>query len=246
MFEQTLLTNEVSGRKTGAIAMSAMAQIAVAGVLVIAPLLYTQTMNFVPAQLPGVVFTKPTPPPPVTQIADQVTAGPSRPMARVFVPTSVPKGVRQIVDRIGEFTTLPTALENLPVSIGGPDITVAGPVMMIPTVPPPAVAVIKAPEPMEITKPVRVSGGVLAAKLITQIVPKYPPFARQTRVSGTVRLLGVIAKDGRVRDLRVIDGPPLLRAAALDAVSQWVYAPTLLGGQAVEVEAPIEVHFQLN
>jgi protein TonB len=245
MFEQTLLTNEVSGRKTGAIAMAAMAQIAVAGVLVVAPLLYTQTMNFVPAQLPGVVFTKPTPPPPVTQIADQVVAGPSRPMARVFVPTSVPKGVRQIVDRIGEFTTLPT-LENLPVAIGGPDIAVAGPVTMIPVVPPPTVTTAKPPEPIEITKPVRVSGGVLAAKLIAQIVPKYPPLARQTRVSGTVRLLGVIAKDGRVRDLRVIDGPPLLRGAALDAVSQWVYAPTLLGGQAVEVEAPIEVHFQLN
>jgi len=52
--------------------------------------------------------------------------------------------------------------------------------------------------------------------------------------------------DGRIRELKVLSGPPLLVNAAVDAVKQWIYAPTLLNGQAVEVQAPIEVNFILN
>lgn len=70
--------------------------------------------------------------------------------------------------------------------------------------------------------------------------------AKTTRVSGTVRLLGIITRDGRIRDLKVVSGHPLLTRAALDAVSQWIYGPTTLGGQPVEVEAPIDVIFELR
>lgn len=84
------------------------------------------------------------------------------------------------------------------------------------------------------------------AKLIKRIVPVYPAMARQIRVSGTVKLLGIITKDGRIRELKVLSGHPLLRPAALAAVSQWIYIPTTLGDQAVEVEAPIDVIFELR
>lgn len=87
---------------------------------------------------------------------------------------------------------------------------------------------------------------MLAAKLLKRVIPPYPVLARQTRIQGTVHLLGIVAKDGRVQNLRVIDGHPLLRQAALDAVSQWVYSPTILNGQPVEVEAPIDVNFTLR
>ena len=84
------------------------------------------------------------------------------------------------------------------------------------------------------------------AKLLRKIIPIYPPLAIQTRTQGTVHLVGVISKDGTIRDLQVIDGHPLLIRAALDAVKQWVYRPTLLGGEPVEVIAPIIVMFTLN
>jgi protein TonB len=65
-------------------------------------------------------------------------------------------------------------------------------------------------------------------------------------VQGTVVLVAVIGVDGRVKSLRVASGHPLLVQAALEAVRQWVYRPTLLNGDPVEVESPIEVHFKLG
>jgi protein TonB len=91
-----------------------------------------------------------------------------------------------------------------------------------------------------------VGGDVLAAKLIKKVLPVYPRIAVTARISGTVRLLGVVGKDGTIQQLQVLDGPPLLRAAALDAVRQWVYSPTLLNGKPVEVSAPIDVIFTLS
>jgi protein TonB len=56
----------------------------------------------------------------------------------------------------------------------------------------------------------------------------------------------VIAKDGTIRQLQVISGHPLLANAALEAVRQWVYRPTILNGEPVEVIAPIDVVFTLG
>jgi protein TonB len=94
--------------------------------------------------------------------------------------------------------------------------------------------------------PVRVSLGVQMAKLVKKVIPGYPPLAKTARVSGVVHLLGVIAKDGTIQNLQMISGHPLLAAAAIDAVRQWVYQPTLLNGQPVEVIAPIDVNFTLG
>jgi periplasmic protein TonB len=91
-----------------------------------------------------------------------------------------------------------------------------------------------------------VGGDVLAAKLITKVLLTYPPLARQIRVSGTVRLIGVVGKDGTLQQLRVVSGHPLLIQAALEAVRQWVYQPTILDGRPVEVTAPIDVIFTLS
>jgi len=93
--------------------------------------------------------------------------------------------------------------------------------------------------------PVHVSQGVQEAKLIRRILPIYPALAIRTRQFGTVRLEAIIAKDGHIRDVRVLSGPVFLTAAAVEAVRQWVYKPTLLNGQPVEVVAPITVNFTL-
>jgi periplasmic protein TonB len=106
----------------------------------------------------------------------------------------------------------------------------------------PAVAV----KPAAPSAPVPVSGGVQEAKLVHRVIPAYPPLAKQARISGKVELTGFIAVDGRIRQLQVLSGHPLLVPAALEAVRQWVYRPTLLNGEPVEVVAPITVHFILN
>lgn len=95
----------------------------------------------------------------------------------------------------------------------------------------------------------RTSGKILCplptAHLIKKVEPIYPPLARQTHVSGKVTLRCVIARDGSVKEIEVIKGPPLLIQAAIDAVSQWKYKPLILNGQAVEMETTVNVFFVL-
>lgn len=121
----------------------------------------------------------------------------------------------------------------------------SGPILFDPvvTIKPPSTPPTKPKPPAE---PMRVSGGVQMAKLIRQVMPVYPALARNARISGVVHLLGIIAKDGTIRNLQVINGHPLLTRAAVEAVSQWVYKPTLLSGEPVEVICPIDVNFTLG
>lgn len=92
----------------------------------------------------------------------------------------------------------------------------------------------------------RVSGEVQKAKLVQQTAAEYPPLAKQARISGTVRMAAIIGKDGAVQEVRLVSGHPLLAQAAMDAVKQWVYKPTLLNGKAVEIATQIEVNFALE
>src|SRR5216684_3357529 len=88
-------------------------------------------------------------------------------------------------------------------------------------------------------------GAVTAAHLINRVQPVYPPLARQTRISGAVRLHAIIGKDGNVLQLEVLSGHPLLVQSALDAVRQWKYSPVLLEGDPVEVDTTIDVIYSL-
>jgi TonB family protein len=93
--------------------------------------------------------------------------------------------------------------------------------------------------------PIKVSGNVQQAKLIRQTRPVYPPEAKIARVQGLVRMNAVIGREGEVKNLELVSGPPELTPAAMDAVRQWVYEPTRLNGEAVEVMTQIDVNFTL-
>lgn len=93
---------------------------------------------------------------------------------------------------------------------------------------------------------IRIGGTVAAAKLINKVQPIYPVLARQTGIQGVVKLHAILGKDGSVQQLQVVSGHPLLAQAALDAVRQWIYQPTLLEGKPVEVDTEIDVIFQLQ
>jgi TonB family protein len=93
---------------------------------------------------------------------------------------------------------------------------------------------------------IRVAGDVMQAKIVHQPQPIYPPLAREARISGHVLLDGIINKDGTVQNLHVVCGHPLLVPAALQGVKQWVYQPTLLNGEPVEVVTRIDINFDLT
>jgi TonB family protein len=94
--------------------------------------------------------------------------------------------------------------------------------------------------------PIPIGGRVQASKLISQPQPAYPSTAKEARVSGTVELAVVIGTDGSVADINVVKGHPLLVQAAVDAVRQWIYEPTLLNDKPVAVSTTIDVNFTLN
>ena len=93
---------------------------------------------------------------------------------------------------------------------------------------------------------IRVGGNVQSANLIQQPRPAYPPLAKQARIQGTVRFQVVIAKDGTVKNMQLDSGHPLLAPSAREAVVQWVYRPTLLNGEPVEVLTTVDVNFTLS
>jgi protein TonB len=84
------------------------------------------------------------------------------------------------------------------------------------------------------------------AQLVFKIPPIYPPMAKQTRLEGTVVIHAVIDAAGELTDPKVVSGPRLLQAAAVDSVRKWKYRPAYLNDQPVPREMFITVNFRLH
>jgi len=93
---------------------------------------------------------------------------------------------------------------------------------------------------------VRISQGVTKGLLIHRVEPTYPPLARAARVQGEVVLTAIIDTNGDIKNLQLVSGHPMLVPSAITAVKQWRYKPYLLNGQPVEVETTITVIFALS
>lgn len=100
--------------------------------------------------------------------------------------------------------------------------------------------------PEAVRKPLMVRSGVMDASLIHRVQPDYPQIAKAMRLSGSVLLRAVIGTDGEIHEIEILSGNPILAEAARAAVMQWRYRPTLLNGQAVDVETEITVNFVLD
>ena len=97
-------------------------------------------------------------------------------------------------------------------------------------------------------KPTPASVNVKADSLVvvSKVQPVYPEEAKKDKVTGSVVLAATIGKDGTVEKLRVVSGPSALQRAAIDAVKQWRYQPTLLNGEPIDVLTTITVDFKLQ
>ena len=170
-------------------------------------------------------------------VAHQTLSAPRPIVFELRVPTAIPAHIDLAPD--------PPEIANA-TAIAGP----AGPslVGLLPetlVIQPPRAQAVKVP-PTAPPAQIRVGIGVQSAKLIFGPKPAYPPLARTTRTQGTVRIEAVIGRDGAIRNLQLISGPPLLVTVAMEAVKQWRYKPTLLNGEPVEVITVIDVNFTLN
>jgi protein TonB len=104
----------------------------------------------------------------------------------------------------------------------------------------------EAPPPAPALKPIRVGGRVQEPRKLRSVNPIYPEAARDARIEGVVILECLISPQGRVSEIKVLRGVPLLEEAAVDAVRQWVYTPTLMDGVPVPVLLTVTVHFGIR
>jgi protein TonB len=102
------------------------------------------------------------------------------------------------------------------------------------------------PPPPPPPAPVRVGGQIKQPTQLKRVNPVYPAIAQSARVQGIVIIEAVIGQNGRVTEAKVLRSIPLLDAAALEAVKQWEYTPTLLNGVAVPVIMTVTVNFTLQ
>lgn len=241
MFAQTFVDVAPPPGKPWSMAISLVLQCAAVTVLLIVPLLHPEVLHptlttsvWVPVRL------APEPPKPSAVRA----ATPSATVRPLFTaPARIPARVANIVDKVAE--AAPEA-----VGVYMPGVTGAASVFPADTLPLPTP---EKPQPKPqppVSKPpdsvMRVSGSVQAARLLFGPKPAYPRLAVTTRVQGTVKLQANISSEGRIVGLQVMEGPPLLINAAVEAVKQWRYQPTLLNSVPVQVLTEIDVIFTLS
>ena len=110
----------------------------------------------------------------------------------------------------------------------------------------PAVQTVTSRPSDKINTPVRVGGDIKPPTKTKDVRPSYPPIAQASRVQGVVIIEATIGSDGKVQDARVLRSIPLLDAAAVEAVRQWEFTPTLLKGVAIPVIMTVSVQFNLS
>ncbi len=116
----------------------------------------------------------------------------------------------------------------------------------LPTPPSMMAFVAAPPPPPPPTQSVRVGGQIKQPTKTKHVAPTYPPIAQSARVQGVVIIEAVIGPNGKVQDARVLRSIPLLDQAALDAVKQWEFTPTLLNNTPVPVIMTVTVQFTLS
>jgi len=242
VFEQSLLLNQDPKRPWNFLA-SLSVEVLVVSLALIIPLLYHDHLPIVHWKdiMVGPAPLEPSPvQKPAAHSSGPASLAPSSTPHRQFIWN--PKASSNNTPQIDVATDAPPTL-GISQGGGGANNNMGTFVTNYVAGPPPP----KPPTPVkQPSAPVAVSSGVQMAMLIRKVIPVYPPLARSARISGIVHLVGTIGKDGTVQNLEVVSGHPMLARAALEAVRQWVYKPTLLNGTPVEVIAPIEVTFTLG
>ena len=218
--------------------------IAILAALIIVPLYTTGTIQLSKNEVIPLVAPPAAPPPPPPAAARAVAphTTPTKPkltytQGKLTAPVAVPKTIS--VDNAAaepEVGGVPGGVAGG--QLGGTLGGVIGGTGTSAPIPPPQQAAAK--------RIVRVGSNLKAPRQIYSVQPEYPTLAREGHIWGTVVVNAVIDEHGNVVQARALNGHPLLIPAALKAVLQWKYEPTLLNGTPVAVEMDVTVHFNLG
>jgi len=234
-------TAHMPRRGRAATLLSSVLHAGVLGAIVIVPIMFaTNTLPQMPTMMAFVAAPPappaPPPPPPPPRAQDSVAKpAPSNPSAApVAAPSRIdpePVGVPANHDA-GAIGGVEGGLPGGVVGGVGGGLSEAPP----PPAPPPPAA------PLE---PVRIGGEIRPPTLLHRVEPAYPDLALRAHVDGTVILEAVIDIAGGVQSVQVLRSVPLLDKAAIDAVEQWRYAPTILDGRPVPVKLTVVLTFKI-
>jgi periplasmic protein TonB len=216
----------IGNRKWYTVPVSLLSHSVVIAGFVVLPILAAPYMPGVVAEaMPDYIKIIDPPAPPPIKPKQPDLAPPANPNA---APTQAPEGIKKELDRPDEFTPF-----DIPVG------TIPGDVEHV-LAPPPVIA--KAP----VVEPVKIGGTIRQPLKVHNVDPVYPTLAQAARVQGIVIIEATLSPDGQVSNARILRSIPLLDQAALEAVRQWQYTPTLLNGVPVPVIMTITVMFTLS
>jgi periplasmic protein TonB len=221
------------------LAASLLLHVVLVAAVLIAPLLFTRTIDLRGFEETLLVAPRPPAAPPPARAEKIVKAAARSIPQQLAQPVLIPARIRIVHDEsappdpnaIGVIGGVPGGVTGgvLGGVIGGAD-TIA---------PPP-------PASRATNEILRVGGDVKPPQALYSPPPAYPPLARVSKTEGVVVIDAVIDETGHVIEARAISGPALLLQAALMAVSQWRYQPTYLDGQAVSIRMHVTVKFRLE
>jgi periplasmic protein TonB len=238
MFEDSLVISQAAKLPTAkrwTLLGSTAVQAAIAATLVILPLLQPERLRF-HLETP-LVFTPPPPRPPLrvtepdraaSSSTSLATPTDSRPITTLFPHN--PSAKADDAPTPGPVNIVMGGGDGIPAALTGgyshsTRVSVAR------------------PEPQ---KRIVISKGVSEGMLLSPIKPVYPAIARAAKISGIVVVEAVISKAGTIESLRVLSGPDMLRAAAVDAIRAARYRPYLLNGEPTEIQTTFTVSFRIG
>jgi len=227
--------------------VSLVVHVIIISTLLMVPLYYTDTLDLRAFTATYLVGPPPPPPPAPPPAQAIVRAAPKEHFiqsGKLMAPVAIPKEIAMIKEApVPPDTSGDGVIGGVPGGVPGGQIGgvlggIIGGTAKAPTAGP-------APPP-PVRRVVVVGGMVKPPRLIYQPQIAYPPLARGAGVQGEVRIDAIVDEQGNVIQAHVVDGPALLRAAALVEVQTWRYEPTLLDGQPVAVKMIVYVRYHLN
>lgn len=236
------LPSQHDGRNPAELVLSLGVHIVLVAAVLLAPLIFTQVLDVHSFETVFLVAPRPpaAPPPPAPAQALRTT----KPVAQMLnttkltAPAVIPAKIKIVADEAP-----PDLGAGVPGGVpGGVAGGVLGGIIGGVTDNPKTIA----PPAPPARRIVRVGGDVKPPVPLSTPNPRYPAVAFAAHVEGLVVIDAIIDEQGNVVQARVIEGPPLLVAAALDAVAKWKYQPTYLNGQAVAISTHIQVVFRLH
>ena len=250
VFAEALLEKSSTRQKRHPLkwAVSLVAHVGILVVLVLMPLYFSQGLNMQKLNMTLLVAPLPpaaAPPPPPAAAAPRVVRATPKTFTpgKLTSPSFVPKAVAATAEPAPPEEAFSGTPSGVPGGIPGGQVggMLGGVMGGVPAAPSVPVEVAEGPK-----KPVRVGGAVRPPRLISGPAPVYPILAKQSKIHGTVVIEAIIDIHGNVVQEKVISGHPLLVPAAMKAVSERKYEPTVLDGEPTAVVLIAEVNFQMS